>query len=285
MKLDKFFFTVDVEDWFHTANFSKSLTIADWDKQEKKVEANTETILEILADTDNKGTFFILGWIAERHPQLIKKIAAGGHEIASHGYNHQLIYSLTHDEFKKDVSSAKKLLEDLTGQHVIGYRAPNFSITDWAIDILKEEGYLYDSSVFPTAFHDRYGKLERYPIRTDSIYDLTEGFKEIPLSCNRLANKNVPWAGGAYFRLLPFMIYKFGFSRILKKNKSFNFYIHPWELDPNVEIGHLLSGLLKFRQELNLQYTTRKIKQLLLEFKSTSIASYLNNNLCNPANF
>ena len=273
--MKNFFFTVDVEDWFHTANFYKVLNISDWDNQEKRVEKNTETILSILSKSGNKGTFFTLGWVAERYPQLIKKISAEGHSIASHGYNHQLVYSLTPEEFRKDISSAKKILEDLTGQEVIGYRAPNFSITDWAIDILQEEGYLYDSSVFPTEFHDRYGKLKKYKISNEPIYEIKKGFWEIPLSCNQLFKKNVPWAGGAYFRLLPYSIYKMGFRRTLKNKDYFTFYIHPWELDPNVNIDHLLSGMLKRRQELNLKYTTNKLNNLLKDFTSKSIETFL----------
>ena len=151
--------SVDVEDWFQVENLKPVIARSTWDSRERRVERNTMRLLEVLGENQASGTFFILGWVAERHPDLIRRIADAGHEIASHGYGHELLYNLTESEFRADVERSKKLLEDTTGQQVVGYRAPSFSITDWAVSVLQEMGFEYDSSVFPTVAHDRYGRL------------------------------------------------------------------------------------------------------------------------------
>ena len=167
--------SVDVEDWFQVENLKPAIARETWDSQERRVERNTMRILEILAEHRAKGTFFVLGWVAERHPGLIRRIADQGHEIASHGYGHELLYTLSEAEFRTDVDRCKKLLEDVTGQAVLGYRAPSFSITDWAVTILQEMGFEYDSSVFPTVAHDRYGRLAGVDA-TQPVLELRPGF-------------------------------------------------------------------------------------------------------------
>ncbi|HZI73923.1 MAG TPA: polysaccharide deacetylase family protein, partial [Gemmatimonadales bacterium] len=174
--------SVDVEDWFQVENLKPVVARASWDSRETRVVRNTSRILELLHAHGAHATFFVLGWIAERQPGLIRQIAEEGHEIASHGYGHDLVYTLSQTEFRADVERGKKLLEDATGQRVIGYRAPSFSITDWAVGILQELGFEYDSSLFPTVAHDRYGRLSGVDAG-QPIVELRPGFHEVSISC------------------------------------------------------------------------------------------------------
>src|SRR5690606_9760506 len=192
-----------------------------WDTNVSRVERNINLILELLGQKDAKATFFILGWIAERYPALIKKIHSEGHEIACHGYNHELIYNLTQDKFLQDVSRAKNVLENITGEKVIGYRAPSFSITDWAFDILISLGFRYDSSLFLTVAHNRYGKLKTIPIPANSVFELKKNFYQVMLSSFEINGVKLPWSGGFYFRFIPYKIFKYGINEILKKKNLF----------------------------------------------------------------
>ena len=191
--------SIDVEDWFHADNVRDVLTRETWESCELRVERNTMRILEILQSSNARATFFVLGWVAEKCPQLVRAIAAAGHEVASHGYGHEHVYSLGPDEFRSDVLRSKQYLEDLTGKAVRGYRAPTFSITDWAIPILQEVGFDYDSSVVPSIAHDRYGRLDGMDAGRP-IVSLRDGFYEVCISCIRLGKRGIPWGGGGYFR-------------------------------------------------------------------------------------
>ena len=254
--------SVDVEDWFQVENLKPMIPRATWDRRESRVERNTMRILEILAQGKARGTFFVLGWVAERQPALIRRIAEHGHEIASHGYGHDLLYTLSPTEFRADVERSKKTLEDLTGRPVVGYRAPSFSITDWAVSILQELGFEYDSSVFPTLAHDRYGKLPGVHAGRP-ILELRPGFYEVCISCLPVGNRGVPWGGGGYFRMIPSGPWQAGVRRILRSGAPYVFYIHPWELDPGQPRVHGLGTVNRFRHYVNLSRTLGKLDRLL----------------------
>ena len=262
----------DVEDYFQVSAFEQQFRTDDWGQLECRVEANVHNILQLLADQNHtRSTFFILGWIAERFPALIKEIADSGHEIASHGYNHQRLINMTREEFRLDVSDSKSLLEELTGKQVLGYRAPSFSLspqTLWATDALKEAGYHYSSSVNPVP-HDLYGMPDapRIPFRWDN------GLLELPVTTVELFNRRFPCAGGGFFRLYPYCLSHWALK---KANKQLDgpviFYLHPWELDPaqpRVKDAPLKS---RFRHYLNLKHTKPRLEQLLKDFNWGTIA-------------
>jgi len=264
----------DVEDWFQVENLRSACPRNKWDSFESRIERNMDVILDLLAKNEVKATFFVLGWIAERYPDLVRRISAEGHEIASHGYNHELVYNLTPEEFKADVVRSKKMLEDISGQEIIGYRAPSFSITDksiWAIDVLKETGYQYDSSIFPTSFHDRYGFSE---IKDSRCFTHTNGLREIPLTVYPLLDLCLPLAGGGYFRLCPFFIFRFLLAKLNSKKTPFIFYLHPWELDvkqPRVKVclQHQL------RHYLNIDKTVKKLNRIIRRFKFQPLNQFI----------
>ena len=226
--------TIDVEDYFHVAALAKSISVSEWDNIASRVEKNTHSLLAQFAKYNVKATFFILGWIAERYPGLVKEIETCGHEIASHGYSHQLIYSQSPEVFKKETFESKKLLEDIIGKPIKGYRAASYSITNrslWALDILAEAGFTYDSSIFPIR-HDNYGipgsPTEPHILKTPNGEQLIE----YPLSTYKLIGQTVPVAGGGYFRLYPYWLSKYFYKNLNRTSKSFVFYLHPWEIDP-----------------------------------------------------
>jgi polysaccharide deacetylase family protein (PEP-CTERM system associated) len=259
----------DIEDYFHVENLSSKISRSEWDAYELRVEASTHKLLDILETFNQKATFFLLGWVAERCPAIIREIARKGHEVASHGFMHQLIYQQTPQQFKADIERSKKLLEDIIGAAVIGYRAPNFSIVKnslWAIDILKECGFTYDSSIFPISFHDRYG----FPGIKRTMFRFPNGLIEVPLTVYTLFNINLPAAGGAYFRLLPYRYFSCVFKRLNKKGGYAVFYLHPWELDtsqPIIKVPFKYS----FRHYFNIHRTEEKLKTLLKEFRFSPI--------------
>lgn len=255
----------DIEDWFQVENMKGAISSGDWDNLELRVVRNTERILKILKDNDTRATFFILGWVAEKCPGLVKDIAKAGHELASHGFGHDLVYSLTPEKFREDIRRSKELIEGLAKCKVYGYRAPSFSITKdslWALDILKEEGFVYDSSVFPVSFHDRYGfgKCESEPFKWPN------GLIEVPLTIYRIKSVTLPLAGGGYFRLLPYMYFKYFFNRLNARNERFTFYLHPWEIDPEQPRVKLPAGY-RFRHYVNLKTTEGSLKRLLTDFR------------------
>jgi polysaccharide deacetylase family protein (PEP-CTERM system associated) len=270
-------FSVDVEDYFQVAALAPAIARESWPTRESRVERNTGVILDLLAERSIRGTFFVLGWIAERHPALVRQIAAAGHEIASHGYSHQLIYSQSREEFREETVRSKCLLEDLSGHAVIGYRAASFSITRrslWALDVLAELGFRYDSSIFPIR-HDRYGipgaSPDPGPVMTPSGATLIE----FPMSAARFLGIKVPVSGGGYFRLLPYALTRRGLRQINdSRDQPFTFYLHPWEIDPEqprVEVG----WLSRFRHYTNLDRCEGRLRQLLKEFRFAPMCEVL----------
>lgn len=243
--------SVDVEDWFHSENVKSRVPRSSWDGCATRVERNTMRMLGILEELHVRGTFFVLGWIAERHPGLVRSIVAGGHELASHGYGHELVYAMTPEAFRADVARSRALLEDISGCAVRGYRAPCFSITGWAIDILQEEGYAYDSSMMPALAHDRYGRLDGID-GSRPIVPLRDGFDEVCISCLSLRGRGIPWGGGGYFRLAPFALWMKGIDRIRRTGAPYVFYIHPWEIDPDHPCPAGIGRVNRFRQRVHL---------------------------------
>lgn len=263
--------SIDVEDWFQVENLKQAIRRESWELNVSRIERNINLILDLLKQNNTKATFFVLGWIAKRYPLLIKNIFKEGHEIGCHGYNHDLLRSLSHDKFYEDVFNAKKILEDIIGEKVVGYRAPSFSITDWALDILKSLGFQYDSSYFPIAIHNRYGKLNGFKDSNNSILEIRRDFYQVTLSYVSLSKLKLPWAGGLYFRLIPYNIFKFGVNKILNQKDYYLFYIHPWEFDPEQPKIKDINLNYRLRHYINLNKTERKFKRLLNDFQFTPI--------------
>ena len=262
--------SIDVEDWFQVENLRGAIPRESWDQRELRVERNVDRILALLAGRGVQGTFFVLGWVASKCPDLVRRIAAGGHEVACHGYGHELLYRMTPDELRADVERSKKVLEDLTGQRVRGYRAPSFSITDWAVPILQDLGFEYDSSVFPTVAHDRYGRLEGMS-SADPITWLRPGFAEVCVSVLKMGRRGLPWSGGGYFRLLPYPIFKQGIKVILASGAPYVFYLHPWEIDPDQPRVEGVPAPLHFRHYVNLDRCEARLRLLVEDFSWTTI--------------
>lgn len=268
--------TVDVEDYFHVSAFADVVSPDSWDAYESRVAASTDRLLALFEAADVRATFFILGWVAERHPDLVRRIHGAGHEIASHSYRHQLVYDLTPDEFVADLRRAQRVLEDITGTAVRGYRAPSYSITRqslWALDLLASEGYTFDSSIYPIR-HDRYGipDAERHPHRLPAG---PGALWELPGSTVRHAGMNLPMGGGGYFRLLPYGWTRAGINTLNEtEGQPAIFYLHPWEIDPDqprVRCG-VVSRLRHYR---NLHDTEARLTRLLAEFRFGTVADVL----------
>ncbi|MDI4631710.1 DUF3473 domain-containing protein [Pelomonas sp. V22] len=257
--------TIDVEDYFQVSAFAPYIKRSDWDSRECRVERNVQRILALLAKEGKQATFFTLGWVAERYPQLVRDIVAGGHELASHGYGHQRASDLTREEFADDVGRAKQLLEDIGGQAVLGYRAPSFSIGTgnlWAFDVLLEQGYRYSSSVYPVK-HDHYGM----PDAPRFAYPVREGLLEIPPTTLRLAGRNLPSSGGGYFRLLPYALSRWMVGRVNQaEQQSAIFYFHPWEIDAGQPRVEGIDAKTRFRHYVNIERMEGRIAQLLRDF-------------------
>jgi polysaccharide deacetylase family protein (PEP-CTERM system associated) len=266
--------SVDVEDWFHTENMKGALRREAWDTCELRVERNTMRLLEILHAKNAQATFFVLGWVAERCPQLVRSISAAGHEIASHGYGHELVYSLRPSEFRADILRSKGLLEDLTGKRVWGYRAPCFSITEWAVPILREAGFRYDSSMVPTVAHDRYGRLDGVDLAKPIVL-LRDGLYEVCVSCLRLGAWGIPWGGGGYFRFVPLALWLRGVHAILRSGRPYVFYIHPWEIDPGQPRVPGMTRTNDFRQRVNLHRCEERFAALVSAFQCVPVCNLL----------
>ena len=260
--------TIDVEDYFHVSLFDGVVPRSSWATMDSRVCSNTDRLLDLFAEHELLGTFFVLGWVAERFPELVRRIAAAGHEIASHGYGHRLVYDQTRVTFREDVRRAKRLLEDATGKQVAGYRAPSYSIVPkslWALDVLIQEGYTYDASIFPVR-HDRYG----IPVSARHPYPIVRAagtIFEAPGSTTRIGPVNLPIAGGGYFRLLPYWWTRFGIRRVNQlESRPAIFYLHPWEIDPDQP--RLPAGALgRVRHYRNLAHTENRLRQLLKDFR------------------
>jgi polysaccharide deacetylase family protein (PEP-CTERM system associated) len=269
-------FTVDLEDWFCSHNLKSAIKYEDWDKLESRVEKNTYSILNLLEKSNTKATFFVLGWVSDRFPSLIKDIHTAGHEIASHGYAHQQVTGLNKEEFREDIRKSVASLERIIGKNPIGYRAPAFSITSknlWAFDILKDQKFVYDSSVYPISIHPEYG-IGNIDL---SIHKLEQGLLEVPLSCTEgPGNLRIPCSGGAYLRFYPFSFFRYLARKVNAQNRHFIFYIHPWEVDPK-PLKVNLPYSRSMRHYFNLKGTLKKIEVLLEEFEFTSIRNLLPN--------
>ena len=262
--------SIDVEDWFQVENLRRVIGRDTWNGRQLRVERNMDRMLDLMAEKGVRSTCFVLGWIAERCPALIKRIAAEGHEIASHGYSHEMLDVLTPAQFRADVERSKNLLEELTGAQVVGYRAPAFSIKDWAVPVLQELGFLYDSSAFPTLAHDRYGRLTGVD-SARTIFELRRGFYEVCVSCLRVAARGVPWGGGGYFRLLPYPIFRSGIRQILRSGQPYVFYIHPWEIDSGQPRVAGLACTSQFRHYVRLDTCERRFAALLGDFRWATV--------------
>jgi polysaccharide deacetylase family protein (PEP-CTERM system associated) len=259
--------TVDVEEYFQVSAFADTIVAKDWDSYESRVEACIDRLLELFAAHGAHCTFFTLGWIAERHRTMIRRIVEAGHELASHGYRHQRATDQTPDQFRSDVRRAKSILEDTGGAGVIGYRAASFSFDNsngWAHEILCEDGYRYSSSIYPVR-HDHYGvpdapRFPYQPLGDDRIV-------EFPLSTVRLFNRNIPCAGGGYFRLLPYSVSRWALRRLNDgEARPAVFYLHPWEIDPDQPRQAALRLKTRFRHYVNLGRMERKLGRALSDF-------------------
>jgi len=260
--------TFDIEEWYQVENFKILIDYKDWHNKPSSVFTNTNRIIEILDDFNIKATFFILGWIAENYPDLVKFIHDNGHEIASHGYNHELVTSLDDKTVKSDIEKSKYLLENLIGDQLLGYRAPSFSIRDNLINILSELGFKYDSSFNPFQLNNRYGSLNLPTKKTGHIYQFANDLYEIPVSTLKVFNIDIPISGGAYFRLIPHRIFQKLVKIQLKKYNIYTFYLHPWELEPeqprikNIPINY------RIRHYTGLSRTKIKLEKLIAFLKS-----------------
>lgn len=260
--------TVDVEDYFQVSAFEHHISRESWDRLPCRVERNMDVILGLMAESGTKATFFTLGWLAERYPALVKRLVAEGHELASHGYSHRRASDQSRKEFFQDISSAKKLLEDIGGVEVKGYRAPSFSIgTDnmWALALLKDAGYQYSSSIYPVA-HDHYGMPDAP--RFGYTPGAGNGLLELPPTTIHAFGRNWPASGGGYFRLLPYQASRAMIKHINRREQqSAIFYFHPWEIDPDQPRQRNISFKSRFRHYVNLQRTQGRIRKLLNDFE------------------
>jgi polysaccharide deacetylase family protein (PEP-CTERM system associated) len=277
--------TFDIEDWFQVENFKEYIPYSSWSSREQRVQSNTIALLDLLDDvpTKVKATFFILGWVAKRHPDLVSEISKRGHEVASHGYDHKLCYQQSSEELYNDLDRSKKLLEDILGQEVPGYRAPSFSITDEALTIVQKAGYKYDSSYNSYDKHGRYGSLTLPHAEKKNLplYKMSPSFYEIPVSNLPLHGKIIPWGGGGYFRILPSFLHRMGVNHILKENDCYTFYMHPWEIDTNQPRVKKAKASFRFRHYINLNKTKKKLIKFVTsnsDLSFLSCAEFIKNN-------
>lgn len=258
--------TIDVEDYFQVSAFAPHIRRSEWETMPCRVEQNIDRILELLSETNVKATFFTLGWIAERYPELVRRVTQSGHELASHGFSHQRATEQGRDEFLADIRLAKAILEDISGQAVGGYRAPSFSVgpsNPWASGCIGEAGYRYSSSVYPIR-HDHYG----VPDAPRFAHETSPGVLELPVATVRMFSANWPAGGGGYFRLLPYTISRWSIRRINAVDRQpAMFYFHPWELDPDQPRVQGPSAKSRFRHYLNLKRTEPRMRRLLADFR------------------
>ena len=268
-------FSIDVEDWFHILDIPSAPRIDDWDRQPSRVENNFLKLLEILDLRNVKATCFFLGWIAEKYPHLVKKAVASGHEIASHGYAHKLIYELTPKEFLADAIKARKGLEDLTGQPVFGYRSSGFSVTEktpWFFDSLIEAGYRYDSSVFPAA--RGHGGITSDQLAPYRISENDDSLIEIPITVVRFLGRQTCFFGGGYLRFFPYRLIRSMAARVISEGRPVNFYVHPREIDPD-HPRLPMNRLRRFKSYVNLATTEPKIVSLINDFDWLRFCDYI----------
>ncbi len=258
--------TIDVEDYFQVSAFDGHVHRDAWERMPSRVEHNVEQLLQLLDDHRARATFFTLGWVAQRHPSLVRRIVGQGHELASHGFGHRRASELDHAAFSDDIRRAKAVLEDISGTPVIGYRAPSFSIGKrnlWAFDCIAAAGYRYSSSVYPVR-HDHYGMPDapRFP------YRVRDGLMELPVTTTRLFGRNLPAGGGGYFRLAPYHVSRWAIARVNRlEQRPAIFYFHPWEIDPEQPRVEGIGLKTRFRHYLNLHRTKARLKRLLSDFE------------------
>ena len=258
--------TVDVEDYFQVSAFDRRIPRDSWDRIPRRVEANVDCILDLLDAHAARATFFTLGWIAERHPAMVRRIAACGHELASHGYSHRRASEQGRDDFLDDIKRAKRLLEDTAGTAIRGYRAPSFSVgprNAWAFECIAEAGYSYSSSVYPIR-HDHYGA----PSAPRFAHEVRPGLIELPVATIRMFSTNLPAGGGGYFRLLPYEMSRWSLARINRVDrKPAIFYFHPWEIDATQPVLDGIPAKTRFRHYVNLGRTHARLRRLLSDFR------------------
>ena len=268
--------SIDVEDYFHVAALSETIKVNEWSQISPRVVGNTRRLLDLFDKHNVKATHFVLGWVAERFPDLVKEIDARGHEVASHGYSHQLVYNQTPEVFYSETVRSKEILENILGKTVTGYRAASYSITKkslWALDILHDLGFKYDSSIFPIR-HDRYGIADAEPLPHMLKTPKGNHLVEFPLTTSSILGIKMPAAGGGYFRLYPYAISKYLLKKVEKQNKPIVFYLHPWEIDykqPRVKA----SPLSTFRHYNNLNKCENRLERLLADFSFTTMFTSL----------
>ena len=272
--------TVDVEDWFQVENLRPHFPFATWSRHELRVEGNTHRLLDLFdACAAERGapvraTFFVLGWVAERLPQLVREIVARGHEVASHGYGHVMCHELSAEQLRNDLTFSKQLLEEIAGVAVTGYRAPSFSVGDAVLRVIGECGYRYDSSFNSFALNKRYGQLDLARSRRQQIaLHFSEGAVELPISNYRFGSRVLPLGGGGYFRLLPLPLFRAGARQLLERDRAYLFYMHPWEIDPGQPRVTSASALSRFRHYVNLARTEGKLRRLVQAFSGCRFAT------------
>jgi polysaccharide deacetylase family protein (PEP-CTERM system associated) len=264
----------DLEDWFCVSNMAHVIPPDQWDTQDLRIEKNTARLLALLDKHDAQATFFVLGWIAERRPALIRTIAQKGHEIATHGYSHRLLTEMTPEQFSEDLDQALAVTQPLAREKIIGFRAPTFTVTTetlWSLEILKAHGILYDSSVFPISFLQAYSRI---PGLSTDIFQIAQGIVEFPIACAHVFGLRVPFGGGCFFRAFPYPLIAHFMRKCARQSRSVMFYLHPWEIDPAQPRIHM-PILDRFRHYVNLHETFDRLDRLLTDFPFTSTRKVL----------
>jgi polysaccharide deacetylase family protein (PEP-CTERM system associated) len=265
-------FTVDVEEYFNFLGFERRVPMPEWDRLESRVEASVDELLSMMAETGSTGTFFTLGWIAERHPEMVRRIVREGHEMASHGYSHRRVAELSPAEFREEVRSTKRILEDLVGERVVGFRAPHFSIVpgcEWAFDVLLEEGYEYDSSLFPIR-RNGYG----YPAGARDPYTISRPageLREVPPATLRIAGWNLAAGGGTWFRVFPYAVISRALQDCARRGVPGTFYVHPWEIDPD-QPELTAPAVDRLKHYAGLRRMRARLRRLMEQFSFRPIA-------------
>jgi polysaccharide deacetylase family protein (PEP-CTERM system associated) len=268
--------SIDLEDWFCVRNLSSAIRREDWASCELRVRESTRRLIDLFHRHNTKGTFFVLGWVAERIPELIKELEDRGHEIAVHGYNHLLLTEISPEEFDEDLARGLDAIRQCGVQsRPVGFRAPSFTMVkatkEWALPILEKHQFKYDSSVFPIGFHPDYGMVEA-PL---SPYKITPNLHEFPISCVEVFGKRFPFSGGGYFRLFPYTYTKYCMQKVNDMGRPAVFYLHPWELDPGQPRVKNLSLFQRFRHYRNIDQTEKRLDRLLGDFEFTTIREVL----------